>query len=83
MLALVSALTGCADWSGAGALRLDPLPASVEEPCPHPSDLLSRGGTVADDEISLGRVGDALIQCGQEKAVAVEAYNGVRGSLAQ
>ncbi len=83
MLAPASVLPGCAGWSGAGALRIEPLSPQVEAPCPHPSALLSRGGTVADDEVSLGRVGDALIQCGQEKSVAVEAYNGVRAALVQ
>lgn len=76
-------MTGCSAWSGAGVLRLDPLPPAVAASCPHPSTLLSRGGTVANDEISLGRIGDALIQCGQEKAIAVKAYNGVLRVLVQ
>lgn len=52
-------------------------------PVTSPPALLSRGGTVADDEVSLGRFGDTLIRCGQEKSVAVEAYNGVRTALEQ
>jgi hypothetical protein len=44
---------------------------------------LSRGGTVTDDEISLGRLGDALIECGLEKAIAVKAYSRVRKVLAK
>lgn len=62
-------------------MRPDALPASIAAPCPHPSDLLSRGGTVADDEISLGRLGSALIDCEGRRAAAVGAFNGVRGAL--
>jgi len=65
------------------SMELEPLSPQVETPCPHPSALLSRRDTVADDEVSLGRIGDALIRCGQEKSVAVEAYNGVRAALEQ
>ncbi len=38
---------------------------------------------VADDEVSLGHFGDVLIRYGQEKSVAVEAYNGIRSALEQ
>lgn len=83
MIALVLALTGCAGLKADGTgVRPDPLPASVAAPCPHPADLLSRGGTVADDEISLGRIGDALIECEGRRAVAVAAYEGLAGALA-
>jgi len=77
------ALAGCGGSSGDGAgLRIDPLPAAVIAPCPHPSTLLDRGGTVASDEISLGRIGDALIACDGARAVAVEAYQGAAAALA-
>ncbi|AWY09421.1 hypothetical protein vBRpoPV13_64 [Ruegeria phage vB_RpoP-V13] len=33
-----------------------------------------RGSSVGSDEIRMGRLGDALIECGQEKEIAVEAY---------
>ena len=82
-LALASMLPACSGWSGAGGLRLDPLPAAVVAPCPHPATLLSRGGTVADDEVSLGRIGSALILCGEQKSLAVDAYNGARAALAR
>lgn len=79
-LALASALPACSAWSG-GGVRLEPLPAAVVAPCPHPATLLSRGGTVADDEVSLGRIGSALIACGEEKQLAVDAYAGARAAL--
>jgi hypothetical protein len=43
---------------------------------------LGRGGTVADDEISLGRIGDALILCEGRRGAAVRAYNGVAAAIA-
>ena len=32
------------------------------------------GTSVGSDEIRMGRLGDALIECGQEKEIAVEGY---------
>jgi len=32
------------------------------------------GSSVGSDEIRMGRLGDALIECGQEKDIAVEGY---------
>lgn len=76
-------LMGCGGWNSDGTgLRLDPLPAPVAAPCPHPADLLDRGGTVASDEISMGRIGDALIACDGARGIAVEAYQGARAALA-
>lgn len=71
----VLALMGC-DGSNAVGLRLDGLPQRVKAKCPHPSELLSRGGTVADDEISMGRLGAALIDCDRRRQIAVDAYHG-------
>ncbi|WP_066598913.1 hypothetical protein [Celeribacter halophilus] len=80
-LALVSALTGCKGF-GVDGLRLDPLPATVDAACPHPSMFLPSGpGTVASDEIMIGRIGDALIDCNARRSIAVEAYNGAREAL--
>lgn len=76
-LALASALMGCAA-SNVDGVRADPLPASVTGLCPAPGDLLAKGGTVADDEISMGRIGDALIECERARALAVEAYERLR-----
>ncbi|CBX88002.1 hypothetical protein [Roseovarius Plymouth podovirus 1] len=33
-----------------------------------------RGSTIGSDEIRMGRLGDALIECGQEKDIAVQGY---------
>ncbi len=33
-----------------------------------------RGSSVGSDEIRMGRLGDALIECGQEKEIAVKGY---------
>jgi len=75
------ALTACGGSNSSGGLRLDPLPPAVAAPCPHPAALLDRGGTVASDEISMGRIGDALIACEGARAVAVDAYQGARVAL--
>ncbi|AXF42192.1 hypothetical protein vBRpoPV14_74 [Ruegeria phage vB_RpoP-V14] len=32
------------------------------------------GTSVGSDEIRMGRLGDALIECGQEKDIAVQGY---------
>jgi hypothetical protein len=77
---LVLPLTGCGPWIGAG-VEIDPLPPAIVDPCPHPSDLVSRGGTVGDDEITVRRMGDALIVCGRKKQVAVGAFEQVRAAL--
>lgn len=64
-----------------GGLEIEPLPAEVAAPCPQPGEFLAGTGSVADDEITMGRIGDALIACGQQKAAAVAAYDGVRERL--
>lgn len=58
---------------------MPPLPDEVAAPCPHPRDVV-RG--VSDWEILAGRLGDELIECGAEKAVAVGGYDGVRAAVA-
>lgn len=72
-------LTACSGLSGGGAtdLRAEPLPAPVAAPCDHPSAYVG----LRDWEIMVGRIGDALIRCGEEKAVAVEAYKGLRAVI--
>lgn len=81
LLALVSVLTGCVGWNGDGRFQVSNLPKAVTEPCPHPMTLVSRGGTVEDDEITVGRLGDALIECNQEKEVAVSGFNKMKQVL--
>jgi len=48
----------------------------VTDPCPHPLDVINtvRGSSVGSDELRMGRLGDALIECGQEKEIAIEGY---------
>jgi hypothetical protein len=48
----------------------------VSEACPHPLDVINTisGSSVGSDEIRMGRLGDALIECGQEKDIAVQGY---------
>ena len=57
-------------------MRVQPLPNNVSEPCPHPTEVIAtvRGVSVGSDEIRMGRLGDALIECGQEKDIAVQGY---------
>ena len=66
---------GCSGWSRDG-VRVQPLPENVINPCPHPLDVIStvRGTSVGSDEIRMGRLGDALIECGQEKDITIQGY---------
>lgn len=66
---------GCSGWNSDG-VRVQLLPENVSNPCPHPLDVILavRGSSVGSDEIRMGRLGDALIQCGQEKDIAVQGY---------
>ena len=68
-------LGACSVWNADG-VRIESLPENVSEPCPHPLDVIRdvQGTSVASDEIRMGRLGDALIECGQEKEIAVEGY---------
>ena len=66
---------GCSGWNADG-VRIEPLPTNISEPCPHPSDVIAsvRGSSIGSDEVRMGRLGDALITCGQEKEIVVEGY---------
>ncbi len=68
LLIAAPALTACGGWKPSGGLRVQPPDASVTAPCDAPEAHL-RGG---DWEIIAGRLGLALIRCGQEKAALVE-----------
>ena len=61
------ALMSCGAPKGAGAFRIDPLPASLASPCDHPSAYLGAG----DWRLIAGRLGDALIVCGKKQAAVV------------
>ena len=75
MLLVLGLLAGCSVWNADGIETPD-LPANVSDPCDHPLDVITSvsGSTVGSDELRLGRLGDALIECGQEKEIAVEGY---------
>lgn len=75
-------LGACSGWNADG-VRLEPLPENVSKPCPHPLDVIAsvRGKTVGSDEVRIGRLGDALIECGQEKDIAVESYTNLTDIL--
>ena len=68
-------LGACSGWNADG-VQVNQLPINVSEPCPHPLDVIRsvRGSSVGSDELRMGRLGDALIECGQEKEIAVEGY---------
>lgn len=71
-------MAGCSDLNVVG-VRAQPLPESVSTPCPHPTDVIAsiKGSSVSSDEIRMGHLGDALIDCGQQKQIAVNAYTEV------
>lgn len=69
-------LAGCSGLTPVGGVRTNELPNNVIEPCPHPSDVIAsvHGSSVGSDEIRIGRLGDALIECSQEKQIAVKGW---------
>lgn len=71
-------LMNCGGSGSSGGLRIDPLPPAVADPCPHPASLTRIGDAWL---VNAGRLGSALLECGREKAVAVEAYDGIRAVL--
>ena len=48
----------------------------MSEICPHPLDIINtvKGTSVGSDEVRIGRLGDALIECGKEKEIVVQGY---------
>jgi hypothetical protein len=56
-----------------------PLDETISQPCPKPINVINtvKGTSIGSDEIRLGRLGDALIQCGAEKEIIVNAYKQV------
>lgn len=74
---------GCSGLNNAG-IRLDDLPVNVISPCDDPLAIVLdvQGSSVGSDEVRMGRLGDALIECAAEKQVAVNAYAGIQEILA-
>ena len=68
--ALVTCLMmqGCGSAPGGAPRRVEPLDAAIAAPCPHPGDFLRAGLA----EVIIGRMGDALILCGKQKAASVD-----------
>lgn len=82
----VLAVTACSGSPIDGeALRLGRLDAEVAGPCADPRSVLvgvpGGLGTIAGVEVALGRMGDELIECGEEKAIAVSAYENAAAAL--
>lgn len=76
---VLALLAGCSGLNAVG-VRPDQLPNNVSEPCDDPLTVIKsvRGNSVGSDELRMGRLGDALIECSKEKAVAVHAYDEIR-----
>lgn len=72
-------LTACGGWKPSGGVRVPPPDAALMAPCARPEDQL-RGG---DWEIIAGRLGLALIRCGQEKQALADWSADVVETLAQ
>lgn len=69
--------TACGGSIGAGALRVEPLPATITGSCQHPAEFAGAG----DWEIMAGRLSDELIACNARRAEAVTAYVNLRKAL--
>ena len=63
------------------SLRPEPLPQNVAEDCPRAADFLRYDGTIAAAELMVLDLGLALNECGDEKQLAVSAYDGVAATL--
>ena len=80
LLCAVPLLTACDAWSGAGRIEVAPLPEEVVKPCPRAGEVVRQAPR--DWEIIAGRLGDELNECGAEKQVGVDGYDGVRAAVA-
>ncbi len=56
-----------------GNLNVDRLPQNVREECPEPETVII--GYDTDWKLIAGRLGAELIECGQEKKIAVLAHD--------
>ena len=70
-------LPACSGSIGAGALQTIDVSAEVRADCPHPAEFLH----ITDWEIMAGAIGDELIECRDEKRVAVKALDGQGAAL--
>lgn len=79
LLIAAPALTACGGWKPSGSVQVVPPDAALMAPCPKPGDYLGTG----DWEIMAGRLGVALIRCGQEKQALADWSADVVETLAQ
>jgi len=85
-LLMLPALTACAPVGAppVPARAMPPLPEDMLRPCARPTDFLtgSPALTRSGVEILAGRLGDALIDCGNEKHALAAWAAGVTADLA-
>lgn len=79
-LALGLVLMGCSPLPIIG-VKVDELPKTIRESCASPDDLLVRGETVADDFISVRKLGDELTDCERKREIAADAYEDLRQKI--
>jgi len=79
LLLAALALTACSGSNNAGGPEIPAPDASIASPCQRPESMLGAG----DWEVISGRIGDALIECGAEKAALVEYISAMRETLAR
>lgn len=77
LLIAAPALTACGGWKPSGKVRAAPPDATVTAPCDAPERHL-RGN---DWEVIAGRLGLALIDCGERQAAVVRYLGDVTGAL--
>ena len=71
-------LTACDGWRGFGAgAQIIAPDASLTVPCARPEAFLTAG----DWEVIAGRIGDALIECGEDKAALVNRDVALRAAM--
>lgn len=81
-IALPCLLAACGDSVSVGAPRLEPPPAAALRECRHPAEFLPAGAKAQGAiEIAVGRIGDELIRCRNEKAALAAWAQGVIGAL--
>lgn len=68
LLIVAPGLTACGGWKTSGGVHVPPPDAALMAPCPVPEDYLR----ARDWEVMAGRLGVALIRCGQEKAALAD-----------
>lgn len=81
-LCLVLLSSACAPAGAPLPPPLPDLPAAILQPCARPTDFLPGGpASQAATEIMAGRIGDALVTCGAEKAALATWARGVAADL--